>query len=46
MESIALTATQTNWNGGQRITLRAGDTATCTTLQTGQLYGIFIYNSA
>ncbi|MDD1017040.1 hypothetical protein [Pseudomonas rubra] len=46
MESIGLLATQTNWNGGQRITLKSGDTATCTTLSPGQLYGIFIYNSA
>lgn len=35
-----------NWNGGQRITLTPGDTATCTTLRPGQLYGIFCYNSA
>ncbi|QBF26843.1 hypothetical protein EXN22_14500 [Pseudomonas tructae] len=46
MESVGLLATQTNWNGGQRLTLKGGDTATCTTLQPGQLYGIFIYNSA
>ncbi|KJK14422.1 hypothetical protein ACIOVF_25655 [Pseudomonas sp. NPDC087612] len=46
MESIGVLATQTNWNGGQRLTLNAGDTATCTTLSPGQLYGIFIYNSA
>lgn len=35
-----------NWNGGQRITLTPGDTATCTTLRPGQIYGIFCYNSA
>lgn len=46
MESIAISAAQINWNGGQRITLTAGDTATCTVLSPGQLYGIFIYNSA
>ncbi|WP_425100133.1 hypothetical protein [Tropicibacter sp. S64] len=28
------------------MTLRAGDTATCTTLNDGQLYAVFIYNSA
>lgn len=46
MESIAIAASQLNWNGGQRITLKAGDTATCTVLRPDQLYGIFIYNSA
>lgn len=46
MQSIQLPEGAINWNGGQRITLRAGDTATCTTLNPGQLYGIFIYNSA
>lgn len=46
MESIAIAASQLNWNGGQRITLKAGDTATCTVLRPEQLYGIFIYNSA
>lgn len=46
MESFGITAAQINWNGGQRITLKAGDTATCTTLRPGQIYGIFIYNSA
>ncbi len=35
-----------NWNGGQRITLYAGQTARCTSLSPGQLYGIFMYNSA
>ena len=35
-----------NWNGGQRITLYPGQTATCTSLSPGQLYGIFFYNSA
>lgn len=35
-----------NWNGGQRITLYAGQTARCVSLSYGQLYGIFMYNSA
>ncbi|WP_460146064.1 hypothetical protein [Pseudomonas sp. S2_A02] len=39
MESVAISAAQINWNGGQRITLTAGDTATCTALSPGQLYG-------
>lgn len=34
-----------NWSGGQRITLKKGSTATCTTLNPGQLYAIFFYNS-
>jgi hypothetical protein len=46
MQSIQLTAGSTNWNGGQRITLQAGQTATCTTLNPGQLYAVFMYNSA
>ncbi|MBX2804387.1 MAG: hypothetical protein KTR19_00320 [Hyphomicrobiales bacterium] len=46
MHSVALSSNVTNWNGGQRITLKAGDTATCTTLRPQQLYGIFVYNSA
>lgn len=46
MDNFVIAASQINWNGGQRITLNAGDTATCTTLRPGQLYGIFIYNSA
>ena len=46
MHSIQIAENEINWNGGQRITLRAGDTARCTTLRPGQLYGIFIYNSA
>lgn len=46
MQAIAIAESAINWNGGQRITLRAGDTATCTTLRPGQIYGIFIYNSA
>lgn len=45
MNSIQLPEGAINWNGGQRITLRAGDTATCTTLNPGQLYAIFMYNS-
>ncbi|HYQ53653.1 MAG TPA: hypothetical protein VES70_24865 [Pseudomonas sp.] len=46
MDSIGISAAQINWNGGQRITLGSGDVATCTTLRPGQLYGVFIYNSA
>ena len=45
MNSIQIPEGAINWNGGQRITLRAGDTATCTTLNPGQLYAIFMYNS-
>ncbi len=32
-----------NWDGGQRLGLQVGQTATCTTL-TNQLYAIFLYN--
>ena len=46
MQALSIAEGTINWNGGQRITLRAGDTATCTTLRPGQLYGIFVYNSA
>ncbi len=46
MNSIQIAESAINWNGGQRITLYPGDTATCTTLRPGQIYGIFIYNSA
>lgn len=46
MSFLALAANTVNWNGGQRITLRAGDTAQCTTLRPGQMYGVFVYNSA
>ena len=46
MESIQIAEGAINWNGGQRITLQKGDTATCTTLAPGQLYAIFVYNSA
>ncbi len=46
MSFLALSANAVNWNGGQRITLRAGETAQCTTLRPGQLYGVFVYNSA
>ena len=35
-----------NWDGGQVSTLTSGQTLTCTTLSSGQLYGIFLYNSA
>ena len=35
-----------NWDQGQKITLTPGQTATCTTLQQGQIYGIFAYNSS
>jgi len=36
----------TNWNDGKLITLKPGDTATCTELNSGQLYGLVFYNSA
>ncbi len=36
----------TNWNDGKLITLTPGDTATCTSLNSGQLYGLIFYNSA
>lgn len=36
----------TNWNDGNLITLTPGDTATCTNLNSGQLYGLIFYNSA
>lgn len=45
MQSIQIPKGVINWNGGQRITLGAGDTATCTVLSPGQIYGIFLYNS-
>jgi hypothetical protein len=35
-----------NWNNGQLLTLNPGDTAVCQTLNAGQLYGLFFYNSA
>lgn len=35
-----------NWNDGKLITLTPGDTATCTELNKGQLYGLIFYNSA
>jgi hypothetical protein len=36
-----------DWNGGQLIALNPGDTATCAGgLNTGQIYAIFLYNSA
>jgi hypothetical protein len=36
-----------DWNDGQLITLNPGDTATCAgRLNTGQIYAIFLYNSA
>jgi len=35
-----------NWDGGQLQTLTPGDTATCHTLNQGQLYGLIFYNSA
>lgn len=34
-----------NWDGGQRITIKGGDTASCTALTSGQLYCVFFYNS-
>ena len=45
MNSIQISEGAINWNGGQRITLRAGQTATCTTLNPGQIYAVFMYNS-
>ena len=39
--------TKINWNGGQLINLKAGDTATCAGgLNPDQIYAIFLYNSA
>jgi hypothetical protein len=35
-----------NWDGGQVSMLTSGQTLTCTTLSSGQLYGIILYNSA
>jgi hypothetical protein len=35
-----------NWNGGQKITLSAGQTAKCTTLIPGQIYAALFYNAA
>jgi predicted nuclease of predicted toxin-antitoxin system len=36
-----------DWKNGQLITLKEGDTASCTgNLNKGQLYGLFFYNSA
>ena len=35
-----------NWNNGQLITLREGDTARAVELNSTQLYGLFFYNSA
>lgn len=35
-----------NWDGGQRLTLQNGQTATCKALHAGQLYCLFLYNSA
>ncbi len=35
-----------NWNDGRLITLNAGEGATCTALNKGQLYGLIFYNSA
>lgn len=46
MPTYAIQEGNINWNGGQRITLRSGETAQCSTLVQGQLYGIFLYNSA
>lgn len=34
------------WDGGQLLNLIPGDTATCHTLNQGQLYGLVFYNSA
>ena len=38
--------TDINWNYGQIITLREGDTARAENLNDTQLYGLFFYNSA
>lgn len=48
MFEVKRTAEQSiiNWNGGKRISLFPGDTATCTALRPGQIYCIFLYNSA
>lgn len=36
-----------DWNGGQLVTIKQGDTATCAgQLNPGQLYAVFFYNSA
>jgi hypothetical protein len=35
-----------NWDGGQVSNLANGQTLTCTTLNPGQLYGLFLYNAA
>jgi len=35
-----------DWNGGQRITLENNQTASCSALHQGQLYALFLYNSA
>lgn len=38
---------QIPWNDGRLITMRPGDTATCAGgLNSGQIYGLFFYNSA
>lgn len=39
MESI-------NWDGGERRTVKKGDTLTCQALNSGQIYSIFLYNSS
>ncbi|HBL14628.1 MAG TPA: hypothetical protein DD379_25210 [Cyanobacteria bacterium UBA11162] len=46
MVASQIELTTINWNGGQRITLQNGQTATCSGLHLGQLYAIFLYNSA
>ncbi len=35
-----------NWDSGQLSILTSGQTLTCTTLSPGQIYGVFLYNSA
>lgn len=35
-----------NWDDGRRIKVLGGQTATCSTLNPGQLYCIFLYNSS
>jgi hypothetical protein len=35
-----------NWDSGNLSVLKKGDTLTCTDLKAGQLYAVFLYNSA
>lgn len=34
-----------DWDGGQRVSMNPGDTATCKALSSGQLYAVFLYNT-